>query len=682
MLNKRNLDDQSYRSIVESTMGRLPWICPVWTDHNSHDPGVTVLELMAWYKEMQQYQMNQVSDTLKEKLLKVAGVRRMPGQCATCAVVMEEEGTQRLPLSPLATAEGICFELEEAVPALRPRIEEIWAGDAEISRMLQAGNLTFRPFAFGQKQKTDLCLRIRVPGEKLRLWFQVVPPEGAQRNPFLRADHQPRKLRWSVEGLGEVLPLRDDTHALSQSGFITFSGTENWPQTGEVCSLRVELVDAGCEETVRLAGISERSWTVKQQETRAKSYSFTAIAKSRWEVLLADAFAREGNPVVFVRRDGGWQQEQRFSMARTTGGLALWLDTTELAEDGGENVTVVCLDPLRWKEMLFDMKGLPGETIRLDLQGKEVLRDRFVLWCNTLDRDGIVRLRPWHCVDDLTVCSPRDRVFSFDPVRETITFGDGAHGALVQRGEGAVLIADMVLSVFSRGNIPAQACLRFVDDGAVVEHTAANGGQDRESVESAMARLLKELQHTVKCAGAEDYENIVRTTPGLRVGAVKAIPGYDPGEPSGVSRSPVVTVVAAPASAETRPLPDEAFLSEVRSRLEALRPVGTRIHVTGPVYQEMDVTVRFGPGDSVSEKAVRRSAETYLSSEGAGIGGVVSPGELAALMQALPGVRRVIKIDIRPAQPGCYQNPAGEIQLSRCAIPCLRHLTIEKSGQR
>ena len=548
--------------------------------------------------------------------------------------------------------------------------------------MLETGNLTFRPFAFGQNRKTDLLLRIRVPGEQLRLWFSVVPPAGVPRNPFRRADHQPRKLRWSVEGMGEVHPLRDDTHALSQSGFITFAGTESWPRTGDMCSLRVELVDAGCEETVRLTGISERFWTVKQQETRAKSYSFTANANSRWEVLLADAFAREGNPVVFVRRDGGWEQEQSFSLTRTTGGLALWLDTTELTQDGGDNVTVVCLDPLRWKEMLFDMKGLPGETIRLDLQGKEVLQDRFVLWCNTLDRDGVVRLQPWRCVDDLTVCSPRDRVFSFDPVREIITFGDGAHGALVQRGEGAVLISDMVLSVFSRGNIPAQTSLRFVEDGAVVEHTDADGGRDRESVESAMARLLRELEHTVKCAGTEDYEKIVRTTPGLRVGAVKAIPGYDPAEPSGVSRSPVVTVVAAPASTDARPLPDEAFLREVRCRLEELRPVGTRIYVTGPVYQEMDVTVRFGPGDSVSESAVRQSAEAYLSSAGAGIGGVVSPGELAALMQALPGVRRVMKMDIRPAQPGCYQNSAGEIQLSCCGIPCLRHLTIEKSGQR
>ena len=47
MLNKRNLDDQTYQSILETAMSRLPWICPAWTDHNAHDPGVTVLELLA-----------------------------------------------------------------------------------------------------------------------------------------------------------------------------------------------------------------------------------------------------------------------------------------------------------------------------------------------------------------------------------------------------------------------------------------------------------------------------------------------------------------------------------------------------------------------------------------------------------------------------------------------------------
>ena len=50
MLNVRNLGDQTYEEIVRAAEGRLPWLCPVSTDHNARDPGITVLELMAWYK--------------------------------------------------------------------------------------------------------------------------------------------------------------------------------------------------------------------------------------------------------------------------------------------------------------------------------------------------------------------------------------------------------------------------------------------------------------------------------------------------------------------------------------------------------------------------------------------------------------------------------------------------------
>lgn len=683
MLNKRNLDDQSYRSIVEAAMGRLPWICPTWTDHNSHDPGVTILELMAWYKEMQQYQMNQVTDEMRDKLLKIAGVYRKPAAPATCALLVEDDTQQRLPRSRLATPEGILFELDEALPALRPKIASIQVDGVELLTMLQTGKLTFQPFAFGQKQNT--CLRLgleHAETEALHLWFQVVAPEGVQRNPFLRADQMPRKLRWSVDGLGEVFPVQDDTHALSQSGFLHFAGQQDWPQTEGLSWLQVELVDGGCEEDVRLSGVTASRRTITQRETRAKSYTFTAPENTAWNAILNDAMARDAVPVVFVRRQGGWQQQQNFSVRQTIEGLGLTLDTQGLDQDGQDNVTVVCLDAFRWREMLFDAKGLPNEMFQLNLEGRKVLTETFTLWCNTLDRDGVIRLRPWTCVSDLSLCGPRDRVFQYDALRETILFGDGEHGALLRGGTGAVLIADMELSVCAGGNIPAQASLRFVDDGTVVIHTDAMGGRDRETAEQAAARFLMELKNTVKCVSAEDYEMLALTTPGLRVGAVKAIPGYDMWEPSGQAQTPVVTLVAVPASGGRMPMPDQNFLQEIRHRMERLRPVCTRIHVVEPVYQEMDVTVRFGIGDPITEDLVRRETERYLSAQQVGIGGTISANELAARLQALPGARRIINVDIRPAQPGCYQNTAGEIQLPRRGIASLRNLTVTRQGQR
>ena len=96
MLKARNLDDQTYEEIVQAAEVRLPWLCPVWTDHNAHDPGITILELMAWYKELQQYHMNQFTDELRCKLLKLAGITRRPAVPARCAVELGPEAPERL----------------------------------------------------------------------------------------------------------------------------------------------------------------------------------------------------------------------------------------------------------------------------------------------------------------------------------------------------------------------------------------------------------------------------------------------------------------------------------------------------------------------------------------------------------------------------------------------------------
>lgn len=681
MLNKRNLDDQSYRSIVDAAMGRLPWICPDWTDHNSHDPGVTVLELMAWYKEMQQYQMNQVTDTMKEKLLKLAGVLRRPAAPAACAVKVEQNGVARLALSRLETPENIPFELQEAIPASAPQLVQVRVGQEDLTALLESSRLTFRPFAFRKQEKTSLRLGLSDLGDgPLRIWFQVAQPEGVRRNPFTRLDQQPRTLRWSVEGLGELDPVSDETHALSQSGYVAFAA-RSWPVSEDgLCWLTVELVDPGCEETVRLADISVRRWQVLQQETWAKSHGFRAPAQPQWDVLIPDAMARDARAAAFIRRAEGWTQTAECQYLAVAEGLMVRLNTQEAEQDGENNVVIVCLDALRCQNLLFDLKGLPGETIQLDLDGRTVLTEQFTLWCNTLDRDGVVRVRPWRCVDDLASCGPRDRVFAYDPIRETIAFGDGDHGAVVCGGPGAVLVGDLVLSACGSGNIPAHARLRFVEDGAVVDNTAADGGRSREHVDEAVARFLRELKTTVKCAGASDYAYLAKTTPGLRVGAVKTLPGYDPEDPTGRAGSPVVTVVVAPAASTARALPDERFLKEVRDRLERHRPVCTCVRVVPPEYKEIDAVIRIQAGDGVDMDEIRRLTAEYLSADGVGIGGLISPGELMVRLQAVPGVLWVRGVDLRTGSAGCYQNTGGEIQLPPCGIAWLRDLRLERTS--
>ena len=65
MLIPRKLDDQRFEDILHEAVGRLPWLCPQWTDHNAHDPGITILELMPWYNVLQQYQIDQLTPSLR-----------------------------------------------------------------------------------------------------------------------------------------------------------------------------------------------------------------------------------------------------------------------------------------------------------------------------------------------------------------------------------------------------------------------------------------------------------------------------------------------------------------------------------------------------------------------------------------------------------------------------------------
>ena len=134
---------------------------------------------------------------------------------------------------------------------------------------------------------------------------------------------------------------------------------------------------------------------------------------------------------------------------------------------------VISLDAGHSSRLLFDARGLPGETFFLDLEGRTVLTEDFTLLCDTLDRDGSIRPALWRCVEDLQACGPRDHVFTYDSVRETITFGDGEHGALLHPGKGAVLAASLTLSYCGGGNIPGGENLSFEEDGTAVRNSAA-----------------------------------------------------------------------------------------------------------------------------------------------------------------------------------------------------------------
>jgi len=55
-----NLFQLRYQQLVELGRARLPSLAPAWTDHNAHDPGITLMELLAWVAESQLYSLSRL----------------------------------------------------------------------------------------------------------------------------------------------------------------------------------------------------------------------------------------------------------------------------------------------------------------------------------------------------------------------------------------------------------------------------------------------------------------------------------------------------------------------------------------------------------------------------------------------------------------------------------------------
>jgi len=64
-----NLDDRSYAELTAQARTLIPGLLPAWTNHNPSDPGIVLVELLAWLTEMLLFQVDQVPAANTEKFL-------------------------------------------------------------------------------------------------------------------------------------------------------------------------------------------------------------------------------------------------------------------------------------------------------------------------------------------------------------------------------------------------------------------------------------------------------------------------------------------------------------------------------------------------------------------------------------------------------------------------------------
>ena len=80
------LDDLRFQELVSEARTRITRHSPDWTEHNVSDPGITLIELFAWFADVLAYRIDRIPDRLHLALLELIGVKPAPPRLARTRV--------------------------------------------------------------------------------------------------------------------------------------------------------------------------------------------------------------------------------------------------------------------------------------------------------------------------------------------------------------------------------------------------------------------------------------------------------------------------------------------------------------------------------------------------------------------------------------------------------------------
>jgi predicted phage baseplate assembly protein len=581
------LDTRTWDELTSEAVSLIPQAAPGWTDHNAHDPGITLIELFAWLAEMQLFQLDHPPDAALRAYLRLVGVVPRPLSVARTVVavrlpagagagptlqpgtaLLDAAGNPAFESRSRLTPSSAWLELEPDEPGARGRLVTETAGALrDLAGANRDRSRTFRPIGDAP-----------AVGDALRLGFTELPAgPGAVLTLFAWAPsgpgpigHHRARIAWEyLAAPGDWQPLdvvSDATRALTRSGTVRLRGPAQHPpdSTGRHW-IRCRLAAGGYDCPPEVAAIAV-------------------------------------NPVIAVHGR-----------------------TTRAAEPLG--VSIGAADR---STFLDSAPVAPGST-----------RLRVVLPDGTVDA-------PWTEVAEWDAVGPADRVYQLIPETGEVRFGDGRTGRVPPAG-ATLTMRRYRVGGGAAGNVPV-GTLRAVEGGGpdVVQPFPASGGGAREPVRRAQARALETLRARTRAVTLDDIAKLARRTPGVPVGRAEALAGFHP-RWGCIPAAGVVTVVVLPRCGNP-PEPAAGFLAAVRRHLRRRRLLGTELHVVGPRYVGVRIiaTLHASPAAAATAAQAEAALDRFLDplvggEDGCGwpLGRDVYESEVMAVLDGLDGVSYV-----------------------------------------
>jgi Baseplate J-like protein len=231
------LDDLTWAELVEDARDHIPSVAPRWTDHNIHDPGITLLELLSAVTEQISFRIDQVPPSHRTAFLALLGVRPAAAEAAT-AVLEAASPTPRdisfgRPVVAEAGGASSSFVVSRRARVNTAQVAELQILEAsgQETRLTPRSSRPFEPLGSDAESSLVIVLSPSAARGPLAIWFAGAYDDERNPGPSPCPDdtnRHPVELGWAyADATGwRTLPaeaIDDDTLGLQRSGTVTIS---------------------------------------------------------------------------------------------------------------------------------------------------------------------------------------------------------------------------------------------------------------------------------------------------------------------------------------------------------------------------------------------------------------------------------------------------------------------------
>lgn len=673
MFGNYSVDTESFNEIMEEAKRMVIKLCPLWTDFNYHDPGITMLELFSWLKEGQQYFMDCIGEEHRQKYLEFLGIFREGKKPASACLNI---GTKRNFIMPEGTkffAGDICFEALTGQGIFNMGIRECFyemRGKTVEKKGLEMPVFGEKPEAGG---RFYIGLDHPVPaGWRVSFYFHFAG-ETKKRNPIADSMYYPMmKIRYEYFSGGrwrEIEEVSDGTFGMLQDGIIIFKLNEEMEESRigkrKAYYFRLELTGYEADVPPVLSGIKLNVLRVIQKNTCIKSEEVRPekAGDLKYRVICKNYLGIEGENRLYIKRGELYYPvlffEKKEQRQRGEAEFVFKAGKCEI-----DSVLIVSyLSDSRVKKCIGIGNGFPNQEY--ELWTDDILAEDIRILVHEIGECNA--LRRWERVPDFGASNPGDHHYVVDAQRGKIIFGDCEQG---MAPEGEIILISASETLGDGGNVKAgkiKALSWEGEDVRIGHQKDAQGGKNEETIDAAFLRARELLKHPDTAVTYEDYEKRVKSTPGLMIESCKAVPAGRL-KPLGGKKNRM-TIIVKPAY-KHRGAISENYRKNILSHLDKYRMVGTFIEITAPKYVPMELSIDLSIKRHYinAEDEVKRAVEAYLKKISGKYGAYIIYSELYGILDMESCVKSVngISIDVREAK--AVRTGEGNIVLPPDAV--------------